>query len=413
MKQLKSWWLYVMPDQPAKFVAGLAAFLVLALLIFGFNASLYDSRSELSSEVFYSTSETPSGSMVRVEVVSLLEDSAQSNTGEMVAVKILEGDRRGQIEKLEARGGLAEHARVGDTMIVWQSSSEGLGEQIYDFWRIGGLAILVATLLLAVFIVSGFRGLMGLYGLFFSLGVIVFWAIPAIGQGGNAFLILIGASFLIATISMLLSHGFGKRARVAVVALYISLLLVVILTLVGNYFGKLTGIYDETSSLLTYGVGDLDLHGVLLGGIVIASLGLLDDIVITQVASVEQVAKANPSLGWFELFKRGLSVGNSHIASLINTLALAYTGASLPVILSLVYASSGRSLLEVLNTEFMAQEIVRTVVSSIGLVLAVPVATWLAAFVYSRTVGKKDIMETFRLRRGSNGYSRDTVKSKR
>lgn len=401
MQHLISWWRYAVPNQPARFVAGFAAFLVVLLLVVGMNLTPYQAPAN-SGAYFYQTTESAGGTMVRVEVNTIKKEDGT------LGVVPLEGANKGRPAEVKVRSSLSEHVRTGDTMLVWQSYQDGLSDSVSDFWRLGGLAILLAMLLVGVFIVSGYRGLMGLYGLFFSLGVIVFGVIPAVADGHNAFMVSILAAFVIASISMLVSHGFGKRARIAVVAIYISLLAVIVLTLLGDWLGRLTGVYDDTSSLLAIGGNRFDLHGILLGGIIIATLGLLDDIVITQVASVEQISKANPNLKVFQLFKRGLSVGNSHIASLINTLALAYAGASLPSILALIYASSDNRFLEVINSEFFAQEIVRTIVSSLALVLAVPIATLVAAKVYSQPPSKQAIMGIFRLRRGSNGSSRNT-----
>lgn len=401
MQHLISWWRYAVPNQPARFVAGFAAFLVVLLLVVGMNLTPYQAPAN-SGAYFYQTTESAGGTMVRVEVNTINQEDGT------LGVVPLEGANKGRPAEVKVRSSLSEHVRTGDTMLVWQSYQDGLSDSVSDFWRLGGLAILLAMLLVGVFIVSGYRGLMGLYGLFFSLGVIVFGVIPAVADGHNAFMVSILAAFVIASISMLVSHGFGKRARIAVVAIYISLLAVIVLTLLGGWLGRLTGVYDDTSSLLAIGGNRFDLHGILLGGIIIATLGLLDDIVITQVASVEQISKANPNLKVFQLFKRGLSVGNSHIASLINTLALAYAGASLPSILALIYASSDNRFLEVINSEFFAQEIVRTIVSSLALVLAVPIATLVAAKVYSQPPSKQAIMGIFRLRRGSNGSSRNT-----
>lgn len=407
MQHLISWWRYVVPNQPAKFIAGFAAFLVIALLLVAANLSPYKAPPSAGPALFYQTAETTGGTMVRVEVKSI-----DKSEGKLDIVP-LEGQFKNRPAEVDIRSDLAAQVQPGDTMLVWQSYEEGLNDAVSDFWRLGGVLILVAMLIVGVFIVSGYRGLMGLYGLFFSLGVIVLGIIPAVADGHNAFMVSILAAFVIASISMLVSHGLGRRARVAVIAIYFALITVVLLTLLGDWLGKLTGVYDETSSLLSYGNRQFDLHGILLGGIVIATLGLLDDIVITQVASVEQISKANPKLNTFQLFKRGLSVGNSHIASLINTLALAYAGASLPSILALTYSSTDGHLLEVLNGEFFAQEIVRTVVSSLALVLAVPIATFLASRVYSQPPSKQAILDIFRLRRVTNGSSRDTSGSKR
>src|SRR5690606_30788086 len=128
----------------------------------------------------------------------------------------------------------------------------------------------------------------------------------------------------------------------------------------------------------------IDVRGLLIGGIIIATLGVLDDVVTTQTATIDELHKANPRLSFWQLVQRGYAVGTEHVIALVNTLALAYVGVSLPMVLSITLSSQSQSLLSILNSEFIAQEIVRTLVSSIALVLAVPLSTVVAAVCIAR-----------------------------
>ena len=149
------------------------------------------------------------------------------------------------------------------------------------------------------------------------------------------------------------------------------------------YLGKLFGMGTEESIFIQSGVlQEVNLRGLLLGGIIIGALGVLDDITTAQTAAIDELSKANHKLGFAELYKAGTSIGREHIASLINTLALAYVGASLPILL-LVSLNEDMPWWVMVNSEFIAEEIVRTLVGSSTLLLAVPISTWLAARTFA------------------------------
>lgn len=143
----------------------------------------------------------------------------------------------------------------------------------------------------------------------------------------------------------------------------------------------LSGVVDDDELTLFSSIPDLDLRGVLLAGIIIGSLGVLDDVTVSQAATVGELARADPSLSGWQLYRAGNRVGRAHVASVVNTLVLAYAGASLPLLLLIVLNTTGRDAGAVLTAQPIAQEIVRSVVATIGLVAAVPVTTALAAFV--------------------------------
>jgi predicted multitransmembrane protein len=302
---------------------------------------------------------------------------------QQATVIIMDGPQQGQIQSLQLRETMTQQAMPGRVVLVWQKADGTLNHSISEYWRLPGLILLVLILLVCVYMVSGGYGLMSLAGLLFSVCVVALYVVPSILHGANALLVCAGAAFVIGSVSVFIAHGYRKRAVVSVAAVLTVLVVVLMLTWIGDYLGVLTGIYDETSGFLAYGQRQLDLHGVLLGGIVIATLGLLDDVITTQVAAVDELKRANQQLGMQQLFKRAQSVGREHIAALINTLALAYIGVSLPTVLALS-SYSHVSVLELLNSEFMAQEVVRTIIASIALVLAVPISTAIAAWAYSR-----------------------------
>ena len=148
--------------------------------------------------------------------------------------------------------------------------------------------------------------------------------------------------------------------------------------------GKLLGLGSEQAFYLQFGsLETVNLQGLLLGGIILGALGVLDDVATTQSATVEELKRANPNLSFQELYRGGSSVGREHITSLVNTLFLAYAGASLPVFLFFL-TKKPQPRGGTLNTEFIAEEVIRTLVGSISLILAVPITTLLAAYYFSK-----------------------------
>ncbi len=225
----------------------------------------------------------------------------------------------------------------------------------------------------------------------FSVGIIFYYIIPHILHGGDPLLTCLAGSLCITVLSLYLSHGFNKRTSVALLSTIITLGLAVLIDLLFVHIGQLAGTGTEEAFYLQFDQAHLNLKGLLLGGILIGVVGILDDVTTGQSAAVEEIAQANASLSHPALYKSGLSVGREHIASLINTLLLAYVGTSFPLLL-LINVQQGLPLWFTLNNNFIAEEIVRTLVGSCVLVLAVPITTFFAAYFFSRerTPSQKD-----------------------
>jgi uncharacterized membrane protein len=349
----------------------LTAILLIAAFLSGWGISYYATPytpPQAKMAFFEPEQKEATRAIVRAEVVSYSE------------VKILDGTHSGQIVQLNNKSQLKAHP--GDTILMSQDKEDFNRYSTFAAWRFPGLVMLGLILVTAVVLVGGLRGFMSLGGLLFSVAVIGVYVIPMILSGADAFITCITAAYIIAFVSLFVAHGFTFRTFVSVVSVFIVLSFVALLSILGAQIGQLTGVYDETSSILAANNLGIDMYGVLLGGIVIATLGILDDVVTTQVASVDEIQKANAKLGVQQLFKRGYSIGNEHIAALINTLALAYIGVSLPIVLSIASSLDAfNSPYLILNMEYIAQEIVRTLISSLGLVVAVPISTVIAAFM--------------------------------
>lgn len=280
--------------------------------------------------------------------------------------------------------------RDGDAILltVFETEAGRLVFDFYDFQRGTALWVLVALFAVAVIALGRWRGVGALAGLAVSLFVIVVFALPAILDGRDAVVIAVVAAAAIAYVALFLAHGVHVSTAIALLATLASLMITVVLAQVFVGFTKLTGLTDD-SSLLLFGLGEgVDARGILLAGIVIGSLGVLDDVTVTQVSAVWQLKAVQPELATRDLAGRAMRIGRDHISSTVNTLFLAYAGTALPLLL--LFTSAQQSVGSVLTRELVAVEIVRTLVGSIGLVASVPIATWLAATVVASATAPSD-----------------------
>jgi uncharacterized membrane protein len=245
-----------------------------------------------------------------------------------------------------------------------------------DVERTRPLALLGVLFAVAVIVLGRLTGLRALLGLGLSLLVITAFVLPALIAGSNALLVALAGSALVMFTVLYLAHGVKVQTSIAVLGTLVSLALTVLLAQLFVGLTELTGLGSDETGLISATV-DVDLRGLLLAGIVIGSLGVLDDVTVTQSAAVWELHLAKPTASVRELYTAGIRIGKDHIAATVNTLVLAYVGASLPLLV--VYQLAGSGLRDVLTNEVVAQEVVRTLVGSLGLVAAVPVTTLLAA----------------------------------
>jgi uncharacterized membrane protein len=254
--------------------------------------------------------------------------------------------------------------------------------QIVDFQRGGSLAWLAVLFAAAVLVLGRWRGLAALAALAVSFAVLLLFVLPAILAGHSPLAVAVVGAGVIMFAVLYLTHGLSARTSTAVLGTLVSLALIGVLGAAFSAAARLTGLDDQTTALVaSLGVG-IDARGLLLAGIVIGALGVLDDVTVTQTSAVWELRRANPQLGARALFQAAMRIGRDHVASAVNTLVLAYAGASLPLLL--LFSLSGRSLGDVATSQDVATEIVRTLVGSIGLVASVPVTTAVAALVASR-----------------------------
>ncbi|MFI1563679.1 YibE/F family protein [Streptomyces sp. NPDC020490] len=261
------------------------------------------------------------------------------------------------------------------------SAPRELQYAVTDVDRRFPMALLAGVFALAVVVVGRMRGVMALIALAVSFLVLTLFILPAILEGSNPLVVAVVGSSAIMLIALYMCHGLSARTSVAVLGTLLSLLLIGVLGSVFIGWAALTGNTDDNTGLIHGLYPSIDMSGLLLAGVIIGSLGVLDDVTVTQTSAVWELHEANPSMGWRGLYRAGIRIGRDHIASVVNTLVLAYAGAALPLLLLFSIAQS--SVGTVANSELVTEEIVRTLVGSIGLVASVPVTTALAALVVS------------------------------
>lgn len=254
---------------------------------------------------------------------------------------------------------------------------------LVDFQRGQALFVLFAIFALLVLALSRLRGALSLVGLGISLAVILLFIVPAILNGKPPVAVAIAGSLAVMFTTILLAHGRGPKSIAALLGTTASLLLTALLAVVFTHTARLTGLAGEEAFALRLADPTVSLQGLLIAGMVIGALGVLDDVTVSQSSTVMALRAANPLLGFRELYRRAMDVGRDHVSATVNTLVLAYAGASLPVLL--IFASGALSAGQAVNLEIVSEQVVATLVGSIGLIAAVPFTTAIAALLALHT----------------------------
>jgi uncharacterized membrane protein len=272
---------------------------------------------------------------------------------------------------------------INDKVMIKESSNDG--EIIYvieDTIRTDSLFLLFSIFVTMVVLVSKGRGLLSILSMGVSFGVIFLFILPRIANGDNPVVVATLGALIIIPVIFFLSHGFNSKTTIAILGTVVALAITGVLAQIFIGLAYLYGFSSEESGFLFAENQAIDMSGILLAGIVIGAMGVLDDVAVSQASIVEQLKLSSEKIKRGELFARAMKVGQDHIASMINTLILVYAGASLPLLL--IFIDNPRPYSEIVNYEFIAEEIVRTLVGSIGLITAVPVTTLLAAMWFGR-----------------------------
>jgi uncharacterized membrane protein len=317
-----------------------------------------------------------------VDVISTnerqLEGFEVTVTEQRITVQFLDGPMAGSERTFMQDKFVVEE---GETVFVQQVEDDLY--QLLEKDRVPMILALLALFVALIFILNGRQGLKSVAGLALSFVVIVFVMLPLVIKGVNplAVSVLVGGVVLAAV--LFLSHGYNRGSVIALGGTLGAIVCAGLLSLGVSYWMRLTGLGDDESlNAMIATAGSVNFANLLLAGIIVGMLGVLEDIAITQVAVVGEIKRANPSLSIHEVFVRALRVGKEHVSALVNTLVLAYTGASFPLLI-LLY-NSGVRFDMLVSQEIVSAEIVRTIVGSIGLIVAVPLTTWLAARYLSK-----------------------------
>ena len=323
------------------------------------------------------------------------KETKEKQLYQKIKILVTKGDKKGE-EIISENGtqpmGHTNKYRVGDEILISQMI-DAEGNEIYyivDYIRTKSLGILFAIFTVLAVLVGRKKGFLSLLSMALSFLIIFVFLLPQIEQGKDPILITILTSMIIIPITFYLSHGFNKRTTIAIVSTIIALTITGILSVIFSNLVHLSGAESE-EVLFLQGMNNTtyNLKGLLLAGILIGTLGIMDDITISQTSIVHQLYDLKKDISTRELFKRSLELGRDHIASMINTLILVYAGASMPLLL--LFMSAERTFSEVISLEVVSTEIVRTLVGSIGLILAVPITTYLACYFVKKLQQNKKI----------------------
>lgn len=317
----------------------------------------------------------------RIEGIQVVESSGEDPTllpGAIdldITVRLASGERV-QFPMTDETGGTF---RVGQRVKLAEVASEGAEPTYYisDFQRSRPLLLLLGLFVGAVVWFGRLQGLRAIIGLGLTLLIVTRWLVPSILLGHNPVLAALSCAAVIMILTLYLSHGFHPKTTAAAVGTGAALALTGALSWVFVHAASITGMTSEEARMATFQVGGLSLRGLLLAGIIVGGLGVLDDVTMSQASTVMELRRLNPAASFRELMRGGIAVGRDHIAATVNTLFLAYAGASLPLLL--LFTTSQDSFANILTSEVVAVELVRTLVGSLGLIAAVPLTTALAA----------------------------------
>jgi uncharacterized membrane protein len=331
---------------------------------------------------------------VRAEVVQIIEEG-EVQLGEslqnyqIARINILEGAYEGiEMEIDYGRRQVRPDDYLlepGDRIIVTISKTPDNVVNAYfvDYIRTAPILWLTFAFAVAIVLISQWKGIRAMLSMAFSLYVIIGYIIPHILAGDDPLTVSIVGSIILLAVSLYLTYGWTLKTHAAVVSMVLVLLITGVLAGIFVVFAKLNGSGDENVMfLMQLSETPINLRGLFLGGLIIGALGVLDDLVTTQASAVFELHHANPNLGFRGLYSSAMRIGQDHVAATVNTLVLAYAGASLPMLLMFSLARGDYGY--IVNFSFIAEEIVRTLVGSLGLIAAVPITTAIAILFAQR-----------------------------
>lgn len=303
-------------------------------------------------------------------------------------MQILDGQYQGVKTQVNYYGENQFRLAPGDQIYVALSLSPSgqLQANYADFVRLQPLLVLLLAFVLAMLAMGRWKGLGSLVALAITMVVIVRFVIPHILAGEDPVRVSLTGAILLLGATLYLTYGWNMKTHASAISMTLSLLLTGALSSLFVFLTRLTGYGDENVMYLMQSLSaQIDPRGLLLGAMIIGAVGVLGDLVTSQSAAVFEIYDANPFLGVRRTFEKAMRVGQDHVAATVNTLVLAYTGASLPLLLMFTLGNGNYGFF--INSELLSEEIVRTLVGSLGLVAAVPISTLVATLLI---VNQKD-----------------------
>ncbi|MFC5382594.1 YibE/F family protein [Aquipuribacter nitratireducens] len=310
-------------------------------------------------------------------------------------VRVLQGPEAGDVvtvplppQLVQAGIGPGERVVLGRNLPTTVEGTEveaDTGQVVYsfvDFDRAQPLLLLAGLFAVLVVAIGRLRGAAAIAGLALTYAAIAYVVLPALREGEDPVLVALSVAVPLMTAVLYLAHGLSTRTTAALSGTVFGLLATTGLAVWATRAADLTGLTSEDAYVLSTATTGADLRGIVLCGLVVAGLGILNDVTITQVSAVWEIRALAPTAGFRELFRGGMRVGRDHLASTVYTIAFAYAGAALPTLLLL--GLYGQPLEQVVTSGAVAEEIARTAVGSIGMILAIPVTTAVAAVSVGR-----------------------------
>ena len=328
--------------------------------------------------------ELETATVTGVDVVPCSQGPQSVGRCQRADMRITSGPDEGSIHGLDISVGPGNPTlEEGDKIVVGRSPDPTLGPVYYfsDYQRRAPLLLLAALFTVIVIAIGRVRGVTALIGLVVTFAVLIKFILPALLQGQSPLQVAIVGSAAVMFVILYLAHGVNAQTTTALLGTLVSLVLIALLAGWFVEAARMVNLGSEEATFLQISASQVDLRGLLLGGILIGSLGVLNDVTVTQASAVWALRAADPTASWRQLYRSAMRIGRDHIASTVDTLVLAYAGASLPLLLLFTLAS--RPVGDVLTGELMAEEILRTLIGSVGLVASVPITTGLAALVAS------------------------------
>jgi len=358
--------------------------ILLALVLFGVWGVPYFFRSlppERNENAFSSqTSRARVTEIVEEGEITLAE---HRQPYQVLSVEILEGDYKGLVldvdyGKLQLRNDTNRFLPGDEIFVQVGTDIHGSIVAYYsDYVRTKPLLILFGVFVAAILLMARWKGVGSLLALAFSMVVITDYIIPHILAGEDPLRVSLIGSTILLTATLYVTYGWNLKTHASVVSMVLALLLTGFLSVFFVSLARLTGAGQENAVfLIQFSSVSINLRGLLLGGMIIGALGVLDDLVSSQSAAVFEIYDANPDLGFRRIYQKAMSIGQDHVAATVNTLVLAYAGASLPLLL--LFTLGNGDYIFLFNLGFMAEEVVRTLVGSLGLIAAVPITSLIA-----------------------------------